>query len=566
MNRTLTVCYTSDVHGFFSPVDYAADAPAPTGLANCAANFVRDGNSLIVDGGDILQGSPFTYWLHQRAAGEGPGAGASVRDSMVAGEGASEGVGIAGEGTGETATAVKDSERPGEDADQAAAETVGTIAAAIMNLAGYRFVTLGNHDFNYGRGVLEQYLNGLDAVCLCANIRGLPQVRRTAVVVLENGLRVGLTGITTPFITMWEKPEHLTGIMIDDPIEEARKALSELRASQVDLTVCIYHGGFENDVATGRPLSDTAENQAWRICQELDFDILLTGHQHLALPSARIRKTWTCQPPDKARSFVRMEVTVAEDGTVTAESRLQPAGDRTQPEMAAFLEPLDRELACWLDRPVGRLDVPLKPEGHLSMAVHGSLIANFFNQVQMAASGAELSCTSLANDVRGFECDVSIRDVVATYVYPNTLTVLRVSREVLKLALERSAEYFAFDGSTGELRVSDLFLLPKEEHYNFDYLAGIEAKIDLSRPCGDRVRSIRRNGEELPPDRTYTLCLNNYRAAGSGEYGFYADCEVVSSSQTEIVELIMDYIAQHRSITVDKTRWLTVYDGEKQLS
>lgn len=512
MDRTLTINYTSDTHGFFSPVDYAAANAAPTGLANCAANFVRDGNSLVIDGGDILQGSPFSYWL-------------SHQDSRKS----------------------------------------GSVPAALMNLAGYQFVTLGNHDFNYGREVLETYLNELDAVCLCANIRGLPQVRRTAVVTLENGLRVGLTGITTPFITQWEKPEHLIGITVTDPVEEARKALSELLASQVDLTVCIYHGGFEADLRTGKLLASTGENQAWHICQELDFDILLTGHQHLPLPGARIRNTWTCQPPDKARSYIRMDISVAEDGSVSAESRLLPAGERAHSAIASYLAPMEEEVSRWLDRPVGKLDVPLKPMGHLFMALHGSLIANFFNQVQLAASGAELSSTSLANEVRGFERSVSIRDVVATYVYPNTLSVIRVNRAVLKQALERSAEYFDRD-SSGAIRISDLFLLPKAEHYNFDYIAGIEADIDISRPVGDRVLSIRRDGKELPSERTYTLCLNNYRAAGSGDYDFYGDCEVVRNSPTEIVELIMDYITEHRRITVDKTKWLTVYNGKTRLS
>ena len=124
MDRTLTIFFTSDTHGYFAPVDYAASAAAPTGLANCAANFVRDGNS------------PFTYWLQQAGSAGGP-----------------------------------------------------FVPAKLMNLAGYQFVTLGNHDFNYGREVLERYLDGLDARCLCANIHGLPQVERTAVVTLENGLR-----------------------------------------------------------------------------------------------------------------------------------------------------------------------------------------------------------------------------------------------------------------------------------------------------------------------------------------------------------------------------------------
>ena len=35
---------------------------------------------------------------------------------------------------------------------------------------------------------------------------------------------------------------------------------------QVDLTVCIYHGGFERDLTSGRVLSESTENIGYRIC------------------------------------------------------------------------------------------------------------------------------------------------------------------------------------------------------------------------------------------------------------------------------------------------------------
>ena len=164
MKKHLTIYFTSDTHGYFPAVDYATGKTAATGVVNCAADFVQDGNSLILDGGDTLQGSPFTYFLHEQGKPE------------------------------------------------------GEICARLMNLCGYQFVTLGNHDFNYGRENLQRYLNALDARCLCANVEGLDKVEKTAVVTLVNGLRVGLTGIVTHFINIWEKPENLRGITITEPI------------------------------------------------------------------------------------------------------------------------------------------------------------------------------------------------------------------------------------------------------------------------------------------------------------------------------------------------------------
>ena len=89
------------------------------------------------------------------------------------------------------------------------------------------------------------------------------------------------------------------------------------------------------------------------------------------------------------------------------------------------------------------LDAELLPDEHIKMAANGSLIANFFNQVQLEATGADISATSLGNTVKGLNRDVTIRDIVSTYIYYNTLKTLSVTRAQLKCALERSAEYFS---------------------------------------------------------------------------------------------------------------------------
>ena len=502
MDRKLTICFTSDVHGYFSDMDYAQGKPGATGLCRCASTFPDDGNTLILDGGDTLQGSPFAYWLSQN-----PVEGAKV-------------------------------------------------SARAMSLAGYDFITLGNHDFNYGRDALVTYLSNLDARCVSANVEGLPGVERTAVVKLQNGLRVGITGVTTHFVNLWENPNNLTGITVHNAFESAAKALEELKQENVDLTLCIYHGGFENDLETGELLSSTGENQAYKICRELDFDILLTGHQHQPKAGLQLFGTYACQSPDRGRQSVRMEVTVSDVGTVTARSWMADPGE-PQEEMAEFLAPLDAENAFFLDQPLGLLDIPLEPGGHMDMAVNGSVIANFFNQVQLEASGADISVTSLGNVVKGFDRQVTIRDVVATYVFPNTLKTLRVDRRVLKAALERSAEYFDL-AEDGSLQVGRSFLMPIVQHYNFDYFAGLEATVDIRRPVGDRVVSMVYQGRELAEDQTLTLCLNSYRATGTGGYPLYAQCELVRDQPTEISQMIIEYIDRHKQITVDQSRWLKV--------
>lgn len=50
--------------------------------------------------------------------------------------------------------------------------------AEIMNIGGYDFVTLGNHDFNYGKEELEKYISALDASAYAANIAGIRALKR----------------------------------------------------------------------------------------------------------------------------------------------------------------------------------------------------------------------------------------------------------------------------------------------------------------------------------------------------------------------------------------------------
>lgn len=489
MERTLRICFTSDLHAFLCPTDYRGEGEKDLGLFKCANRFGKDGNTLVIDGGDLLQGSPFGAYCHDTL--DDPGC-----------------------------------------------------FARVMDRCGYDYVTLGNHDFNYGMGYLGRYLDGLKARCVCQNLLeadgsvSFPaRIHR-----LENGLRVGVVGLVTDHVMVWERPEHLEGRRVADPIPAARAALAELRG-KVDLTVCVYHGGFERDLETGRVLSDSTENVGYRICQELDFDLLLTGHQHLCIPGRELFGTYTVQAPDSGRAFLELAVTVGEGG-IRCASRAVPAGGPCDPALLRDFAPIEEGVQGWLDVEVGRLERPLLPDAPLAMAAGGSGLADLFNRVQLEASGAELSVSSLANDAAGLPRVVRRRDVLTAYPYTNTLVVLRVTGQVLRRAVERAAEYFALD-EAGELRVSEGFLKPKVEHYNYDYFAGVEYVIDPARPEGQRVVSLTRDGAPVAEEQEFTLCLSSYRASGAGGYPWYLGCPRVREINMEMTDLILEFFGRH---------------------
>ena len=481
----LTIYFTSDTHGYLYPNNFASKQPRPMGLLSM--RFPKDENTLVIDGGDTIQGSPLTYYCR-----------------------------------------LNDLELP---------------VAKAMNDRGYDYVTLGNHDFNNGPEYLKRYLEALDAKCLCANVtdaKGRLPAFPSAVHTLGNGLRVGLFGIVTDWVNRWEKKENLTDITVSDPFAAAKEAIARLDA---DVIVGIYHGGVERDLDTGRLLSQTDENIACRLCEELDIDLLLTGHQHIPMAGKQWNGTHIVQTPFNSTSYVKVEL--GDDGMWRSELCTPPA----EAELTPAEQKLWVDVNNWLDQPIGRLSRDIWPGEKLDMAMHGSSIADFFNTVQLWASGADISCTALGNELRGFASEVTVRDVVASYVYSNTLAVLRVTGEALKKALEQCARYFSVDAA-GNVEIAESFLSPKVAHYNYDYFAGIEYAFDLAKPEGERVVSLTRGGKPIVPEQELTLVMCDYRATGAGDFDFYCDCPREKEILTEVSEVILNYLVEHPYVEI----------------
>ena len=390
---------------------------------------------------------------------------------------------------------------------------------------------------------------GADGVCLCANVQdlggALPLLPET-VHTLKNGLRIGITGIVTDYVNVWEQPQNLKKLRITEAFDAARAACARLRPI-CDICVCIYHGGFEEDLHTGAVLSGSGENLACRIARELDFDLLLTGHQHMPVESVRIGGTFAVQPPANAGRYLQVEAAVR-DGGAEFSARLLPVGGIHREQPYRRLLPLEQAAQRWLDEPVGHLEQAIPPEEKLRAALHGSAVAALFNQVQLSHTGADISCTSLGNEPAGLAASVTMRAITAAYLFSNTLVVLEITEEILRALLERCASYFTLENGTP--RVSDAFLAPKVEHYNYDFFAGISYQFDLRQPVGRRLTRLSRlDGTPLGPG-PLRLCTSNYRATGTGGYDALRTCPVLWRGSVEMPELVAEYVRANSPVSL----------------
>ncbi|MGL5150513.1 MAG: bifunctional metallophosphatase/5'-nucleotidase [Clostridium sp.] len=498
--KNLKIYFTSDMHGFVYPTDYRDNEKKAIGMLNLVNSFEKDDNTLIIDGGDTIQGSPFTTYLSTLDFSSHP-------------------------------------------------------IAKVLNMCNYDYITLGNHDFNYGFDYLKSYLTNLNAKCLCTNVidktNTLP-ILKYDIKTMGNGLQVGILGLTTDFINVWEKPKNLVNFEVNDTITSCKEIFAEVK-SNCDILIGIYHGGFENDLESHESLSITKENVAYKLCNDFDFDVLLTGHQHMPISGQYLHNTFIVQTPHNAQKYSEVNISF-DDKIVDITSDLITPEINPNKEMSNKLMEYESEVQKWLDSPVGHLDTPLTPGTHIEMALNGSTLANFINTIQLEVSGADIACTSFANSIKGFNKDVTVRDIVSTYIFPNTLLVLEITGEVLKKALNRCAEYFYYDGNTTV--VSDAFLKPKVEHYNYDFFSHIDYCFKLNSNGKNKVEYVKFNGKDVNDTDKFSIVMNNYRASGTGGYEFFKDCKILKEIQTEMTELIINYFREHNTVVVDKTKYV----------
>lgn len=180
--------------------------------------------------------------------------------------------------------------------------------------------------------------------------------------------------------------------------------------------------------------------------------------------------------------------------------------------------------------------------------LHKHPLVSFINQVQRELTQADLSACALFNGVTGFNPEITMRDIVSTYIYPNTLVVKQIDGKTLKEFLEKCAAYFAI--SEGVVIVDPSYDEPKPQHFNYDMVDGIEYTIQVSNPLGQRIVSLFYQGEEVRENQSFTLVMNNYRAVGGGDFTMVPDLPTVLEVNRDMSELLAETLIKHKVYTV----------------
>lgn len=510
--RQLIILVTSDLHGYIFPTDYRTEGDKALGFAKIASLIEQERAQapelLLIDNGDLLQGSPFV--LHH-------------------------------------ARNMHPQSHP---------------LVEVYNLLNYDAAILGNHEFNFGRSLLDQAIADSNFPWLSAGIldsaTGFPAFGPPFVIkTLTHGLKVAILGLTTHYIPAWERPEHIQGLTFENALHTARYWIPYIhRKHKPDVMVVAYHGGFERDLDTGKITEEqTGENQGYALLHEVDgMDVLITGHQHRMI-AGQWNQVACLQPGSHGQALGKVVLTMSKDNDGwhirNKEVTIIKPDTKTNPhkEVVNICAKSEQLTQKWLDQTIGTTTLGTSfviSDPFSARTVEHPLI-ELINRVQMEVTGVDISCTSLfSNNMQGFQGAITMRDIWTLYMYPNTLKVLRISGHDIKEALEKSATYFTI-ATNGKLAVHPDYLQPKPQHYNYDMWEGIRYVLDITKAVGQRVTLLQTmDGQPLVLDQEYDVVMNHYRASGGGNFTMFKEKPVVKEVQTDMVELLADYIRQQK--------------------
>lgn len=505
---------TSDVHGYVYPTDYSTpNNVADYGMLKAATLIKQQKQAatadeivIAVENGDWIQGSPLTSYV----------------------------------------------------AKQTTAKQQGIFSQITSNIV-YDAGVLGNHEFNYGLDYLRAAEKYRNYPLLGANIAGGRQqqiVDAPYTIVKQKGIKVAILGLTTAYIPVWEQADHLTGLNFKSALETAKLWVPRLR-EMADVVVVAYHGGLEGDLKTGL-LSEkiTAEDEGYRILTQVSgIDALITGHQHRHIAAVYNGLPIT-QPGERGRFVGCIEIQLDKNNEVQGSTATLLATEEMIPDspLTQMTAKLEQKVQTWLDHPLGQVNGPaMTIVDPMQARLHGHPYLQFINQVEMAATGVDIAATALFNnEVRGYEAEVTIRQVLNSYGYPNTLVVERITGADLKAALERCASFF--EVQSGQVVVAMAFVKPKIQYYNYDFYSGIDYEFDLRQPVGSRVTKLKYHGETVTAEQTLQVAMNQYRGNGGGEYDMFGTTKVVKEVNLDMTELITDYFEKNNPVTATQPK------------
>ncbi len=440
-------------------------------------------------------------------------------------------------------------------------------AALCLRYCGYDAFVPGNHEFNFSLDVQNKFydlltstdetLPGKAVPAVCANLldETTEEVAKPYVpyvikefTVGEKTFKIGVLGFENMNVPNWDLPSHYEGMIFGHKANEEQSFAYEwtnywqakLRDEEkCDIVIVAAHSG------EGSASDYNKENQlAHLVANTTGIDMVIAGHNHTVGTSTMSNKDGKSVPcvNGGSSSLTKTVLTLNADGTFAfGESSIIDLGAYADDAaLKELIKPAYEKASAFVNESIGTL-AGTWDQVNTYHSVQGDSY-DLVHKAQLWAAKADVSITTPVpkRNVDGIEgsfklanlfkdgaetASISLKDCYNLYQYDNNLLYgIEMTGKQLKAWLERGAENYTVDA---EGKISG-------GGFGTDIAYGINYDVYLGEEAGSRIQNMTlADGTAVTDDMKLKVALSSYRlSAGEGNdaYGWWATTGITSTS------------------------------------
>ncbi len=411
-----------------------------------------------------------------------------------------------------------------------AKETQGALAFDLMAIMGYDALGIGNHEFEYGVEVFGWQKNRAPFPVLSANMfyKGTNHpFAQTHTIIERAGVRIGVVGIMGRDAVSAIIPAFIAPLDVTDEAVAVQKSVDAIH-DEVDVVVLLAHQGktapmqtdAETDPRTQRDIdADVRLAGAVR-----GVDVMFAGHADAGTPKPVIHPdtgTIIMQTYGQATHLGFLELTLdaagaikRHDGKLIPVDAVKYAPDPLVRARIASARAKFPELFEVIGRSAAYMNRKYMEESAL-----GNLFADIFRE-KAGTDIAFIHPGSLRKDLPAG--DIRRVDILDVYPFIDHVLTMQLNGRQIKDLIEQSLTF-----ERGLLEIS-----------------GFELAYDRSKPEGQRVLSMSRNGEPIKPEDVFTAGAPTIIANGADLFTTFTEVEKTGNAGL-ISEILLGYFASH---------------------